>query len=287
MNLSFEQNEQNTKGEGNVDPPPNEKNFQAVSYCGNCHFTNKEIVLSKMSNLSNYFGIMRHYIFGEEYGSKGDTPHIQYAITFKKKQYKTMLYKIFGKTHFCEKMSGKFHQQGYCGKEENLVLTNFKFPKPLALITKEMLYPWQIKIAEQFEGVEDALFGRKINWFYDYDGGIGKSILCKYFVDQRGALLLGGANKDCLFGLYEYIKINKEAPEVIIFDIPRVNKGAISYQALEQIKNGMFFNSKYESGMVRFNSPHILIFSNTEPEYSSLSEDRWIVHPLNIGSNVK
>jgi hypothetical protein len=99
-------------------------------------------------------------------------------------------------------------------------------------------------------------------------------------VDQRGALILGGANKDCLFSLYEFIKINDEAPEIVIFDIPRVNKGQISYQALEQIKNGMLFNSKYESGMCRFNSPHILVFSNDEPHYESLSEDRWLIEEL-------
>lgn len=278
--MNSEQIKQNISGEGNVVPPPVTKEFQRVSYCGNIHFKSKEELLSNLSNISNYFNIMKYYIFGEEYGESGTTPHIQYAITFKKKQYKSMLYKIFGKIHFCEKMEGKFHQQGYCGKEGNKVLTNFKFPKTLQLITEGHLKDWQLEIAGRFIEAEDPLFGRKIYWFYDFKGGIGKSILCKYFVDQKGALLLGGANKDCLFGLYEFIKINGEAPEIVIFDIPRVNKGAISYQALEQIKNGMFFNAKYESGMVRFNSPHILIFSNDEPDYESLTEDRWIVENL-------
>lgn len=278
----IEQIEQKDFGEGQCNIPPHSEKFQHVSWCGNCHFLDKAQIIEQFEQISKYLDLFKFFIFGEEYGKSGTTPHIQYAITFKKKQYQSLLYKILGKVHFCEKMKGKFSQQSYCGKEGNKILTNYKWPKPLKLITKDMLKPWQVKIAEQFDGVEDALFGRKIHWFYDYKGGIGKSILCKYLVDQRGALLLGGANKDCLFGLFEYIQKNKEAPEVVIFDIPRVNKGAISYQALEQIKNGMFFNSKYESGMVRFNSPHILIFSNEEPEYNNLSEDRWVVQALTL-----
>ncbi|AXH75935.1 MAG: replication protein [Cressdnaviricota sp.] len=271
--------EQNLKGEGNVNPPPTYK-FQAVSWTGNIHFNNKNEILEYFEQISKILHHFKWYVFGEEYGVSGTTPHIQFAITFKKKQYQSFVFQIFNKKFFCEKMKGKFSQQDYCLKEGNKTLTNFKFPKPLKLMTKDHLKPWQLEIAERFNEAEDPLFGRKINWFYDFDGGIGKSILCKYLVDQRGALLLGGANKDCLFGLFEFIKINKEAPEIVIFDIPRVNKGAISYQALEQIKNGMFFNSKYESGMCRFNSPHILIFSNDEPDYGSLSQDRWVVEEL-------
>lgn len=280
MDKFIEQIEQNDKGEGNVVPPPVISKFQSVSWCGNIHLKDKKEILSKLSNLSNYFHLMKHYIFGEEYGESGKTPHIQYAITFKKKQYQSLLFQIFNKPHFCEKMKGKFHQQSYCGKEGNTILTNFKFPKQVIKLTKANLKDWQLEIAGRFTEPEDALFGRKIYWFYDSEGGHGKSTLCKYFVDQRDALLLGGANKDCLYGLFEYININHTAPEIVIFDIPRVNKGAVSYQALEQIKNGMFFNSKYESGMVRFNSPHILIFSNAEPEYQNLTSDRWVVENL-------
>ena len=99
-------------------------------------------------------------------------------------------------------------------------------------------------------------------------------------VDCMGAILIGGANKDALYGITQIVQKNGVGPGIVIFDIPRVNKGGISYQTLEYIKNGCFFNGKYESGMVRFNSPHVIVFSNVQPEYKLLSSDRWCVKEL-------
>ena len=56
---------------------------------------------------------------------------------------------------------------------------------------------------------------------------------------------------------------------------------------MEAIKNGCFFSGKYESGMVRFNSPHILVFANEPPERTKLSQDRWCVFALRDESEVE
>jgi hypothetical protein len=138
----------------------------------------------------------------------------------------------------------------------------------------------QSELVERFNDLESPLFGRVIYWFWETKGGYGKTTVCKYFVDQMGAILLGGACKDCLYGFAQYIEEHGEAPDIVIFDIPRVNKGAISYQAIEAIKNGMIFSPKYESGMKRFNSPHVIVFSNDEPEYESFTDNRWRVECL-------
>jgi hypothetical protein len=67
----------------------------------------------------------------------------------------------------------------------------------------------------------------------------------------------------------------------VFFDIPRSNRGNISYASLECIKNGMVCNTKYETGVKVFNSPHIFIFANFEPEEpDKLSADRWIITEL-------
>ena len=67
----------------------------------------------------------------------------------------------------------------------------------------------------------------------------------------------------------------------VIFDIPRANKGHISYSALESIKNGMVCNTKYETGVKVFNSPHVIVFANFPPDDESmLSDDRWLITEL-------
>ena len=67
----------------------------------------------------------------------------------------------------------------------------------------------------------------------------------------------------------------------ILIDIPRANKGQISYASLESIKNGMVCNTKYETGVKIFNSPHLFVFANfppTKPE--ELSADRWKIFQI-------
>lgn len=154
------------------------------------------------------------------------------------------------------------------------------YAKPTAVWSYEMLRPAQQAIVDKYQEDEDPLLGRKIHWYWEESGGWGKSILAKYMVQNMNAIALQGANKDCLYAVAEHVKKEGGGPPIIIFDVPRVNHGAISYQALESIKNGMIFSTKYESSMVVFNSPHIIVLSNQEPEYDKLSPDRWVVTEL-------
>lgn len=66
-------------------------------------------------------------------------------------------------------------------------------------------------------------------------------------------------------------------PEIVVLNIPKDKDQFISYQAIEAIKDGCIVNTKYESGGLIFNSPHLIIFANAEPNYTKLSEDRWLV----------
>lgn len=71
-------------------------------------------------------------------------------------------------------------------------------------------------------------------------------------------------------------------PQVVMIDVARTNMERFNYQALEQIKNGIFFCGKYESKMVVMNIPHVVVFANEPPEQSSLSADRWEIQEINI-----
>ncbi len=224
-------------------------------------------------------------IFQEEVGDTG-TPHLQGAFVFAKRlRANGVLHKMLGhkRTHL-EMMKGSLTDQEYCNKEETRkaggVVVRRNWPTVLRRMTKAQLNEDQKTIAERYEGEEDALFGRTIDWYWEAKGGWGKSILTKYMVDRMGALLIQGANKDCLHTVASYVDKNECGPKIIIFDIPRCNQGAVSYQAIESLKNGCFNSPKYESMMVRMNSPWILVFANQMPEQDKLSEDRWNIVDL-------
>jgi len=67
----------------------------------------------------------------------------------------------------------------------------------------------------------------------------------------------------------------KRFPKVVIFDFPKSREFSISYDAIESIKNGFYFNGKYESKQVMGNCPHVICFANSPPCMEMLSKDRW------------
>lgn len=157
----------------------------------------------------------------------------------------------------------------YCSKENNFK-TNMTIKKKIKdpLENKE-LYEWQKKILELISQEPDD---RTINYIWEAEGSRGKTSLAKHIVMNYNAIYVSGNSKDILYAISS--KLEEEIIDIVIIDIPR-SVEHISYNAIEQIKNGIAFSSKYESKQVIFNSPHIIMFSNQEPDISKLSKDRW------------
>lgn len=129
-------------------------------------------------------------------------------------------------------------------------------------------YPWQSKVIEYVSG---PVHSREVLVILDRQGGAGKSMLAKHLADTRDvAVLTTGKHADIA---YAY-----KGQGVCIFDFPRcMGEERVPFSIIEQIKNGMMFSGKYESGLKRFNPPHVLIFCNWEIDYSQMSDDRWVV----------
>ncbi len=138
------------------------------------------------------------------------------------------------------------------------------------------LYAYQKLVLDM---VSDEPDDRKIYWYWSWKGNIGKSSLCKHLCMKHNGILVGGKHKDAYFAIAELLKAEKPV-DLVIFDLPRSMKSMVSFTAIEGIKNGCFFNSKYESRMCLFNPPHILLFANSAPDLSMLSDDRWVVKNL-------
>jgi len=119
---------------------------------------------------------------------------------------------------------------------------------------------------------------RRIHWYVDTEGGYGKSELCQFLVRNKGAICFGAGKND-------RIQHGYESQEIVLFDLPRATKtdgdhDYVPYVAIEAIKNGCV-QKMYGQPPLIADTPIVLVFSNFEPDYSKLSEDRWDMYHLN------
>jgi len=163
--------------------------------------------------------------------------------------------------------------KNYCVKHESRVKGPWSHNTKWIKILEE-LAPWQEGIRHLID--RPCLDYRTIYWFWEPIGGIGKTQFCKWCSVALGATILrGGGLKDIAFAL-------PDAPEIVIFDLPRTLEDRVNYEAIESVKDGMIFCAKYESKMKIFNSPHVVIFANFQPDRNMLSKDRWHIVRLRV-----
>lgn len=220
------------------------------------------------------------YAINPEVGENG-TPHLQGYIEFKNPRHFNALKKLYPKIHW-EKARNKEAALEYCKKSETQVgecFTNTRRPvkDPLNGRTPK---PFQKDVIDLLEIEADD---RKIIWMYDLVGGMGKTSLAKHLCIKypNKILYITGKANDVKYGIKTFLDNKENDLYMCIFDFCRSSESYISYQAIEEIKNGIFYNTKYESCMVTFNNPHVVIFANFKPDETKLSKDRWDIR--NIG----
>lgn len=209
------------------------------------------------------------YILGYEIGEEG-TPHIQGYIEAKAKIRPIEKLKLPFSCHWSAARSDRKVNLKYCSKDNDYV-TNFDMPE---ILEYEEPYGWQLQVTDILANKPDK---RTIHWFWEPDGGIGKSELCRYLCIKHEALICSGKATDCK----HLIVSQKKPPKIIIFDVPRSCIQYVSYQALEEVKNACFSSPKYESAMHLQNRPHVIVFANEEPNTTLLSLDRWNIVEIN------
>lgn len=216
------------------------------------------------------------YVFQEETGENG-TPHLQGCIKFKNAKRFQEIKNVWPKWHLekCKKWQAAIE---YCTKKETRtgeIFTNIEFEDELEDTLPKELHQWQQDILDLIKEKPNT---RKIHWYYDHEGNIGKTTLAKHIcIHNKRAIYVSGKATDIKYA----IATMKLKPKIVIMDIPRSMEQYVSYQAIEEIKNGIFFSSKYESGQVLFNTPHFIIFANFHPDMTKLSSDRWVIK--NVG----
>lgn len=222
-----------------------------------------------------------------EVGESG-TPHIQAALYFKAPRTFTAIKKDLPKVHieavrtwkgasiYCQKV--KTRDPSTIG-DIQIIEKDDKKEKPKIDVKDPMIgknkKPWQIKIDTVLDNPPDD---RKIYWFVDINGGRGKTTYAKHLALRYSPnfIYLSGKAADVKCGIADMVSKGNN-PNVCVFDYTRSSESYVSYEAIESVKNGFFYSTKYESGQVLFNTPHIIVFSNFAPHLGSLSADRWVI----------
>ncbi len=146
------------------------------------------------------------------------------------------------------------------------VISHANRPGPMI---EPMFRPWQAGLMEKLSNEPDP---RKIHWYVDPVGNNGKSFMTRYLVRNKGAIMLIGKRAD-IYHAYE-------GQSIVVFDYTRAQQDQVDYTAIESLKNALVFSSKYESKMKVFEVPHVIVFSNWEPDVTKLSVDRWDISRL-------
>lgn len=213
------------------------------------------------------------YVFQEEQGKEG-TKHLQGYMYFKNARKFDQVKSLLDKAHW-EVCRDKKASIEYCQKEDTRIgRVWIKDCKKVAILKDPIVRPlskWQQEIVDMLDTEPDD---RKINWVVDYTGGKGKTSLCKHICMKYNAIYVSGKSADIKFGVSKVIEEKGEI-KVVCIDLTRSIEAYVSYQAIEEVKNGIFYNTKYESGMCIFNTPHVFVFSNFDPDEDKLSSDRW------------
>lgn len=236
-----------------------------------------------------------YYVMGKEVGEEG-TPHIQGYLTsspcgktdgktgkkFRWSTINALTEKLGGanpwKIDHWEKREGPHHAAAiYCMKDGDYV-SNLNIAKPLVEMEREDLTEYQLALADQFICPEDAKKGRKIYWYWEKEGGWGKTMTTMYMVDKMNAVVVDGRRGDMFMAIMKRVELGIPT-ELVVVDIPR-NRAFTDFGGLEKVKDGCFFSSKYEAGMCRFNRPHVVVFSNEPPEEGLWSKDRYVIVEL-------
>ena len=266
-------------GSGNTISSPNDANdvesdMKKKSQCRKWCFTDNNYEVDKVDKILDLLrDASEKGIFGEEIGKNG-TRHLQGFLVFKNGRTLGGVKKLLEKAHWERTKGSDASNFKYCSKEGKYKMWG-DWPEVVEDVLDGVeLHDWQKDIITKCKEKPDR---RKIYWYWEPEGNVGKTVLAKHMVLKHDALYVSGKSADVKCA----IAAMKVKPKIVVFACPRSGQDYMSYAALEEVKDGLFFSGKYESGMCAFNIPHVFVFANFEPEYGKLSSDRWEVVCLN------
>lgn len=140
----------------------------------------------------------------------------------------------------------------------------------------DTLLGWQERIVNLINGEED----RKIRLIYCPKGNNGKTILTQWMRCKGLARNIPPCNdyKD-IMRIVMCVPIQK----CYIIDMPRaLKKGELSgfFSGIESLKDGYVFDDRYHFKDKLFDAPQVVVFTNSIPDPTLLSDDKWDYYTL-------
>lgn len=221
-------------------------------------------------------------VFQEEIGESG-THHLQGYSEWKCKV--RPISRIMIREIHWEKRKGSRDQAiDYCTDRRKRMengrvwCKNINIPKPLIdPLEGKVLYDFQEEIEIM---VKEIPHDRHIYWYWEGDGGKGKTSFVKHMcIKDKSIIMVSGKAADIKCAISKMVE-NKNPPTIVFFHYTRDNEEYISYEAIEAIKDAIFFNGKYESAMTIYNIPHVICFANFSPNIEKMSYDRWVIKKI-------
>lgn len=242
----------------------------------------------------------KKYVFQKEAGDSGYV-HWQGRFSLIKKRNKSSLMKLFKAAgvnipNYLAPTATSNHQDSffYALKADTRILGPFMDPSHkqkyesidnyLPVQFRGLtLWPWQQKLLDDI----DRKDYRVIDLIYDPTGNKGKSTIASICEIMHGCIDMPALNdfKE-LMALAHNIccDSNNRNPRAFFFDMPRAcPKNALNglFSAIEQIKKGKLYDTRYHYKSFWIDSPRVWVFSNVLPDMNMLSADRWRIWTIN------
>lgn len=238
-----------------------------------------------LSKLEEYAKQNWNQFVGQRETGESGTPHIQFAFQARNALYLTAqakkLGELLGKPPHLEIAKNWGACKNYCRKSDT------RDGETVEVGTSKIIFrdvvrdngpnEFQRKILDKIGQEPDD---RKIIWVVDEKGGLGKTCLARHLCIEGGWLYLTGKAADMKYAITQYLYTDKgdwrgRELKGVFMDMTRSQENYVSFQGIEEIKNGIFFNGKYHAMQVIYNPIHVVCMANFKPDDSKLSEDRW------------
>lgn len=227
------------------------------------------------------------YVFQEEVGKSG-TPHLQGVVYFKNARTFSQMKQLHSGAHWEHTKSIKDSFR-YCSDPKKrapggkVFAKGFTVKKTLKLIKEEDFFPYQKELLELCKTEPDD---RTIYWFWEPKGNVGKTAIIKYLLnrfEETAYYISGGKAADICNQINDF----ENDIELFLVNFPRTAEGFISYNGLEQVKDGLTSSPKYKGGFKLFNPPHVIVMANFYPDITALSLDRWKIYEIDYEKQLK
>jgi len=175
-----------------------------------------------------------------------------------------------------------------CARAKGFVMEYLRLhqPNPFLLPDDYRLRTWQKNLLDVIMGPMDD---RTVLFIVDYEGNNGKSWVTQrldQLVDRRQegvAVSEADKRKVCLLrpGKVENVASTLDVrANVFLMDCPREATDFLQYRTLEEIKDRVVVDHKYNSSILQLRENHLIVFMNDVPDMTKLSPDRYAIWKL-------